>query len=176
MLALAALFGLGRERVCGLIRAVEEVYIRELAAGGDKALRRFLLAHAEHKDFGFAESRREARKVGVRGDNAEAVKTPLIEQVHGIDDEGGVRGVLAGYIGVLLYGLHGVVEYHIAPASHLWRGPVPVNALDVDTAEIIGLGEHDGQILRCDVFGINQHGDTALPLLIVHANILSLLT
>ena len=54
MFALGGLFRGRRQRGIRLIRAVQKVYVGELTAGGDEALRSFLFAHAEHIDFGLA--------------------------------------------------------------------------------------------------------------------------
>jgi hypothetical protein len=135
-----------------------------------------LFAHAEHIDFGLAEAGGKAGKVGIRGDDAEAVKAALVQKVHCVDDERRVRRVFPRDIGILLDGLNRVVENHRAPAAHLRHGPVAVNALDVHAPEVIGLREDNRQVFRGDVLGINQHGDTALVIIIVHGKVLSVLT
>ncbi len=47
---------------------------------------------------------RQAREVAVAGDQAEAVETVGVEQVHGVDDHGAVGGVLAYGVVELLDG------------------------------------------------------------------------
>ena len=61
-----------------------------------------LLTHTEHEHSRFAQPLCQLRKVGIRGDQAEALHISGIENVHRIDDHRGVGRVLSVRIAVLL--------------------------------------------------------------------------
>lgn len=121
----------------GFCFGVQHVQVHELVAGRNKGTGRLAFAHAEHVFVGFAQAGGEAGEVAVGGDDAEAVQRGLVEQVHGVDDEGRVAGVFAVHVVVLLHGLDGVVQNHGLPVAHLGRGPVTVNAFVDDIPHVI---------------------------------------
>ena len=85
----------------------------------------------------------KAREVAVGRDNAEGVESLLIQKVHRIDDEGGIRRILAYGVAVLLDRLNGVVEQFFFPGVKRGRGPIAVNALVYQVA-------HAGRFLKDD--------------------------
>ena len=58
-------------------------------------------------------------KVAVGGDEAEPVEAPGVQQVHGVDDQRDVGGVLAGGIGELLLRQDRVPSQHALPSGEL---------------------------------------------------------
>ena len=68
----------------------------------------FCLADAVDVEPLLADARGEAGEVAVGGDEAEAVEAAGMQQVHRVDDERDVGGVLAGGVGELLLGQDGV--------------------------------------------------------------------
>ena len=61
-----------------------------------------LLTHTEYEHSRFAQPLCQLRKVGIRGDQAEALHISGIENIHRIDDHRGVGRVLSVRIAVLL--------------------------------------------------------------------------
>jgi len=148
-------------RFAGLLPpgGVQQVDVGKLVAGRDEGLGRFLLAQAQHVFFRFPQAGGQPGEVAVGGDDAERVDLGLIQQVHGVDDQRGVRGILAADVGVLLDGLDAVVQHHVLPAAHLPGRPVAVNALDNDVAQTVGFVEDDAGVFAGDVFRVDEDGD-----------------
>ena len=72
------------------------VSIDELGASCDERLRCFSLAKAEHDFARLTQPSREAGKIAITRDDAKAVYVgltvgALVQEVHGIDDDGAVR-------------------------------------------------------------------------------------
>ena len=88
-----------------------------------KALGRLLLAEAEDVDALLADAGGEPSEVAVGGDQAEAVEAAAVEQVHRVDHQRDVGGVLAGRVGELLLRDDRVLRQHVAPSLEplAWR-------------------------------------------------------
>ena len=101
-------------------------------AGGAEGLRRLLLAHAYDKFSGFTESRGQFVEITVAGDEAETLHIACVEDVHRVDDQADVGGVLAGSV----VGLHDGSQREAGRAAHpgvqTVLGPVAVHAADRD--------------------------------------------
>ena len=78
--------------------------------GSPEWLGGFLLADSHYKHPGLPEALGKLGKVRITGYQAETVHIAGIEDVHGIDDHGGIRGILSGGVAVLLDGVHGPVQ------------------------------------------------------------------
>jgi hypothetical protein len=50
----------------------------------------------------FTHAHGQAREFAVAGHQTEAIKLPCVQQIHGVDDQRTVRGILAGGVSVLL--------------------------------------------------------------------------
>ena len=83
-----------------------------------------------------------------------------MQQVHRVDDQCDVRGVLAFGVGKLLVGIDGVLLQDIGPRSEVWAGKVAVDAAHAGLAEFRYLLEQTAGNLRRGVVGIDQHGKT----------------
>ena len=81
-----------------------------------------------------------------------------MEDVHGVDDHGGVGGVLAGGVTVLLDGGDGVFEQHSLPTAKVGLRPVAVDALDGGGAVFGYLVEHFPDVRGRHIVGVEQYG------------------
>ena len=75
-----------------------------------------------------ADSRGQPRVVAVARHDAKPADGTGVQQVHGVNDERAVRGVLSFRVPELLLGLDGKGVKRGLPAGHLRRRPVTVNA------------------------------------------------
>ncbi|MNQ46790.1 hypothetical protein D3C85_606160 [compost metagenome] len=140
----------------------QEFGVDELVAGGDEGLGRLLFAEAVDGQAFLAQARGQAGEVAVAGDQAEAVEAPGVEQVHGVDDQRAVGGVLAPGVGELLDRLDGVVEQHLLPAAQLRAGPVAIDALDAGHAVFGDLFEQAFDDGGRRIVGVDQNGQMLL--------------
>src|SRR5690606_21518819 len=92
----------------------------------------------------------------VGGDDAEAVDQAAVQQVHRVDDQRRVGGVLAGGVGELLDRLDRQALQVLLPAPQVGRGPVAVCTLDRGGAVARNLGEEFGCDRCLRVVGIDQ--------------------
>jgi len=122
----------------------EVLGVDEQIAGVDERFRRLLLADAHDESPFLADARGQAGVVAVAGDDAEALDQFTVHDVHGVDDQGAVSGVLAHGVAELLDGLHGVVVQGVLPGVHVRSCPVAVNAADGHRTVLADLGQHLG--------------------------------
>src|SRR5690606_4857393 len=106
----------------------------ELVAGGDEGLRRLLLAEAVHLGARFAQPRGERREIAVGGYEAIAVHVAGVQQVHRIDDQRRIAGILAARVAELLDRLDREAVQVLLPGAESRGGPVAVGALDARSA------------------------------------------
>ena len=107
----------------------DQVQILELVAGLHKGAQRLAFPHADDQLALFAQAGGQAGEIAVRRDDTEPVQVAAVQKVHRINDHGGVCGVFAGGIAVLLDGDDGVVEQYILPAFQTRVRPVAVDPL-----------------------------------------------
>lgn len=107
----------------------EEIKVFKFIAGDTKGLWRLLFTHADNVHSTFPEAHRQPREVTVRRGKAESIEVSGIEQVHRVDDHGGIGRVLSGGVTVLLDGLDRMPQQYVLPLAVLGGGPVPVDAL-----------------------------------------------
>ena len=74
--------------------------------------------------------RRQPREVAVARDQHEALQVPGVEQVHRIDDQCRIGGVLPARVRELLHRLDRMQQQFFLPADKLLRGPVAIRTLD----------------------------------------------
>ena len=117
-------------------------------AGGPEGLWGFLLPDAHDKHTGLSEPLGQLGKVRIAGYQAEAVYISRIQNIHGVDDHGGIGGIFAGGVAVLLDGIYGPVQEHIFPRPFFIVRPVAVNAF-------IGGDTNIGYLIQniFDIFG-----------------------
>src|SRR5690348_9310272 len=115
--------------------------IDELVAGRHEWLRSFSFAETVHHQPGFADTPGEAGEVAVAGNDAEAIQAARIKQIHRVDDQRRVGGVLAACVAELLDGLDGLLQQFLLPAFEMGVGPVAVGTLDVRGAVFGDFGE-----------------------------------
>lgn len=99
----------------------------------------------------------EPREVAVRRNQTKTMKAARVEQVHGIDDERRVGGILACGVAELLHWLDCHFVQHFFPAFEVRRGPVAVGPLYACCAIARHLGKefmNDGCL---GVVGINKN-------------------
>ncbi|MNZ89696.1 hypothetical protein D3C78_1086310 [compost metagenome] len=140
----------------------EDFGVDELVAGRNERLGGLLLAEAVDGQPFLAQARGQAGEVAVAGDQAEAVETAGVEQVHGVDDQRAVGGVLAAGVGELLHRLDRVVQQHLLPLAEVRLGPVAVDALDAGDAVLGDFLEEAFDDGRWCVVGVDQHGEVLL--------------
>ena len=91
-----------------------------------------------------------------------------MHQVHGVDDERDVGGVLAGGVGELLLGEDGVPLQHPLPARLLALGEVAVDAAEAGLADLGHLVEEPVGDLGRGVVGVDEDGELAGAELVGH--------
>ena len=132
--------------------------VDEQVAGVDERLGGLLLADAHDEEAFLADARRQARVVAVRRHDGEPLDQPAVHDVHGVDDQGAVGGVLAHGVAELLDGLHGVHVQGVLPGVHVLGGPVAVDAADGHRAVLGDLGQHLVQQRGLGVVAVDEHG------------------
>src|SRR5690606_37853416 len=134
----------------------EVLDVDELVAGGDERLRRLALAEAVHGQALLADARRQPGEVAVAGDDAEAVQVAAVHQVHRVDDQGAVGGVLAGGVVELLDRGDRVGQQPVLPPAQVAGGPVAVGAAHAGVAVLGDLRQQRGQGGGVAVVGVDQ--------------------
>ena len=75
------------------------------------------------------EPRRKSSEVAIRRHEDKPIQLPRVQQVHGVDNERGVRGVLASGVAELPHGLNRVLVKMGLPALEIGRRPTTVRPL-----------------------------------------------
>ena len=119
----------------------------------------FVAAEAVDDLAGLAQPQRQAGEVAVAGDERERLDVAGVEQVHRVDDQRRVGGVLAAGEGVLVHAADGAGVELVAPAAQVRGRPVAVGALDRRVAELRDLVEQRLGVAVRGVVGVDQHGD-----------------
>jgi hypothetical protein len=112
--------------------------IYENVAGVHECPRGLFLTDAHHEKAFFADAGGQSGVIAVAGNQAEGIHGGAVKQVHGVDDHGAVRGVLADGVAELLDGLNGVGLQCVLPAAHVGRGPIAVVTPDRDRSVFTG--------------------------------------
>ena len=133
--------------------------IDEARAGVDKGSRSFLLAESEHLLAIGAETLDEWREVAVRGNEAKSMEILGIEQVHCIDDQRYVRGILPFDEIEGLHRLDGIFMQHFDPSAKIRLGPVTISTTDVDHTMSGEFRKDEVDFCRRCIVGIYQEGD-----------------
>ncbi|SOE06297.1 hypothetical protein SAMN05518800_6934 [Variovorax sp. YR752] len=115
------------DRLDWLLQDFEE---NKLIASSDEWFWRLALAKAIDHLPSFSHTRRQASEIAVARNDAETVHIARVKQVHRINDEGRVRGVLTLRIGELLDRLDRVAMQMRLPAGQVGSRPVPVRTFD----------------------------------------------
>jgi hypothetical protein len=140
--------------------AAQVLRVDEPAAGLPEALRRLLLAEAEHVDALFADARGQPREVAVRRHQAEAVEPPAMQQVHRVDHQRDVGGILAGRIGELLLRHDRMSRQRIGPRLRARAGEVAIDPAHAGFADLGDLLEQPVDDLGRGIVGVDEHGQT----------------
>ncbi len=167
--------GACRRRLGRVVRAAEVLHVDELGARRHEGLGRLALAKAVRHEALLADARRQPREVAVAGHQAEPVHRAAVEQVHRVDDQRAIGGVLAGRVAELLDGLHRVRQQLRLPLGQLRRRPVAVGAAHARRAVLRDLHQQALKMLGARVVGVDQdcepglvrgfcHGSTVPPL------------
>ncbi len=107
----------------------EVLDVKKPVADHDKWPRSLALSKPVDVEPGLADPHGKPGKVAVAGYQAEAVKMMGVQQIHGVDNHGGVCGILALRIGKLLDRLDGLLEELILPPVQVGAGPVAISPL-----------------------------------------------
>ena len=99
----------------GRLRKQEVFGVDEATTRLPEALRRFPLPEPVHVQSLLADAGCKPGEIAVGRDEAEPVKSPAVQEIHGIDHQGDVGRVLACRIGELLLGDDGVLRQDIGP-------------------------------------------------------------
>lgn len=134
------------------------VEVDVLVACADKGLGSLALAETIDDEAGLADPRGQAREVAVARDKAEAVEAVRVQQVHRVDDHGGIGRVLALGVGELLDRLDRVVQERFLPSLEIRSRPVPICALDKCSAVLGDLSQKRACHLGRSVVGVDEHG------------------
>jgi len=139
----------------------EVLDVNEPVADCDKWQRSFALPKPVYDEPSLADPHGKPYEVAVAGNQAEPVKMLRVQQVHGVDNHGRVRRVLALSIGKLLHGLDGQFEKRALPSIQASTGPIAVGPLDAYGPISGDLREQgpDPCVLR--VVRINENGELA---------------
>src|SRR5690606_38018629 len=142
----------------GLVAVVvaQVLDVDELVAGGNEGLGGLAFAESVDRQSLLADARRQAGEVAVAGDDAEAVQVAAVHQVHRVDDQRAVGGVLAGGVVELLDRRDRGGEQSVLPAAQVARGPVAVGAADAGVAVLGDLRQQVRQLGRVAVVGVDQ--------------------
>src|SRR5205807_7857775 len=81
--------------------------------------RRLLLAETIDRKTILSDARGKACKVAITRNEAKAPQFPRVQQIHCVDDERAVTGILTDCITELLDGLDRMFEQHCAPAMQV---------------------------------------------------------
>ena len=120
--------------IYGMFINLQNFGVDKLIAGGDKCIGCLFLAKSIHRQTRFPDSCRQFGKIAVAAYQAEPIKTPGVQQIHGINNERAVCGIFSFGIPKLLDRLDGVLQQKIFPAAKLRLGPVTINTFDVGYA------------------------------------------
>jgi len=123
-----------------------------------KALRRLVFAEAVDVHALLADAGREPREIAVRRHEAEAVEAPAVQQVHGIDHERDVGGVLARDIGELLLRNDGVLGQDLGPGLQARAGEVAVDPAHARLADLSDFLEQASGDLGGCIVGVDEDG------------------
>lgn len=117
---------------CGLRRSdwPQVLCVDEFVAGGDKGSRSLLFAEPVHRQTGFPDARRQPGEIAVGGDQAKAIDPARVEQIHRVDNQRRVGGILSRGVAELLDRLNRHRVQRLLPAFEIGRGPVAVSPFD----------------------------------------------
>ena len=101
----------------------------------------------------------QRREIAVAGDNGEGVVNSPVQQVHGVDDQGHIRGVFPGDIVELLFRLDGQAFQLVLPVFQGLLLPVAVGPLYHDAAIGGDLPDHSLQFGKLGVVRVDQQRD-----------------
>ncbi len=117
---------------------------------------RLLSADAVHASSRLSQPHGQTCEVAVARHEEEDVHVSGVQQVHSIDGERGVRGVLAGDVRRLLHRLDGVQGQLTLPPAQVRARPVPVPSLDAQGPLLGGLGQDSAAQLPADVVAVDE--------------------
>jgi len=137
--------------------ALQDFGVNEFIARRHKGMRRLLLAETIRDQPFLADAQGEPREIAVAGNEAKAVESLGIEQIHRIDNHRAVSGVFPDRITKLLNRLNGIIQQHGFPPVQIRGCPIAVNALDVGNAEFGNFRHQAFDNRRIRVIGIDQH-------------------
>ena len=107
----------------------EVLDVNKPVAGGDKWRRSCAIPKAVHDEPGLADPHCKPGEVAIARYQAKGVETASVQQIHGVDNHGGVRRILAMRIGELLHRLDGLLEELTLPPIQESAGPVAIGPL-----------------------------------------------
>lgn len=103
------------------------------------------------------DARCQAGEIAVGGDEAETVETAGVQQVHRIDDQSDIRGILAAGIGEVLVRLDRVPGEHVGPGFQSGSRKIAIDSPDARLPDTGDLLEQPGRDPGRRVVGVNQN-------------------
>ena len=111
-----------------------------------------------HDTLGRAEAGDQRGIVAIAGDDAETIDSPAVQQIHRINRQQDVGGVLAGRGGLVMDRLDGVACDRLKPAARARRRPVGVHAAHANGAKLTRLGQHMGRDAGRAILPVDEQG------------------
>lgn len=103
--------------------------------------RSFLLSEPEYRQAALLDTHDKGREIAVARHQGESVDVFAVQQVHRIDDHGGVRGVLVVRVRKLLERTYRVGTELLYPAIQIAALPISMGMPDVDGAMLGEFGK-----------------------------------
>ena len=133
-----------------------------------KTLGCLLFTKAKNVDALLTDSRSKACEVAVGRDQAKAVETATVQEIHRVDYEGDVGRLLTSRVGELLLGDNRVLREHIDPGLRAGACEVAINAPNACLADLGDLLEQAVNDLCRGVVSVYQDGKSWRALSIYH--------
>ena len=117
-------------------------------------------AEAEYNEPGLSNAKGETGEIAVGGDEAKAVEPTAVKEIHRVDDQRDIGGVLALDERELLDRLKSEGRMGFHPAFQASIREIPIDAPKARLAEIANMLEQTASEARGDVFSVDQDRQT----------------
>ena len=152
---------------------VEDVQEFERLAGRYQRRGCLLFAHADDGHAGFPKSQYQLRKITVRCHDAETIYISRIENVHGVNDQCGIRRILSMGVVILEYRRDRIFLHIFHPRLHAGYLEISIQPLVGRRAVVAGLIKNQLNVLAGDILRIDQHRD---PLFLFRIHVCGVIT
>lgn len=114
------------------------------------------------QNHGVPEPRHQCREVSIAGHQTQVVDWAGVQQVHGVDDQRDVHGVLSRLIDHV-HRLHPTLFEHSWPCPAGRGCPISVGTVDVNVAVGGGFGEHGAHLVGGEGVGVDEDSHPPAP-------------